>query len=262
MRRIKLSVAATVVGCALLTPSFALPAMAAEAPTEDTVVSVAADVQGQLDQVDSVINTLRTAERSLSPAEAKTDYGKEIRQLLATAWELREAITAVATGGVPPFDVASVLPRVQLLTEVTNTIKIATTELTNKVEDAHIQIGFAITRALIRIGNPSASADQLNASLTELTQLVEKVRSYPDLTPADRATIYVKARLDKVIWETRFDRDKNILGKASFATYNELNGKITHAVGVWLNPAASVQMVDDEIAALRAAYSNAESQLP
>lgn len=259
--RLKSALVAAVASCSLLAPAVAaIPAQAA--PVTTAVVATASSTDAQLQQVDALINRLQVSERALGKDASKTDYGKEIRDTLATAWELREAIVAIAAGGVPPFDPATILPRLQLLTEIGNTIHVATTEFANKTNDAHVQIGFAVTRAVIRVANPSGKVEQIQASIKELSELVSKVRTYPDLTPQDTATIYVKARLDKAIWETRFARDKNILGKVPFATYNELNGKITHAVGVWLDPTATVQKVDDEVAALKAAYAKAAAQLP
>lgn len=261
--RIRSSVSAIFLSCALLAPvAVTMPATAAESdvPAASASVITQDNAQQQLDQIDQVIDDLNVADRAV--ADSKTDYAKEIRDLLATAWELRTSIAAIAAGGPPPFDVATIVPRVQLLTEITNIIKVATTELTTKVEDAHVQIGFSVSRAIIRLGNPSATVDQINTSIKELRTTVEKARTYRDVGPDDRATIYVKAKLDKAIWETRFARDANILGKAPSSVYFALNKKITHAVGVWLNPAATVAQVNAEITALQAAYDEAAAQLP
>ncbi|MDO5722650.1 MAG: CAMP factor family pore-forming toxin [Actinomycetaceae bacterium] len=260
--RFKTTLIATVVSASLLTPAMAaVPAEAAPASNPEVAVS-ATSAQTHLEEIDALIARLQGIEAELGPNGYKTDYGKEIRELLATAWELRDTVIAIAAGGVPPFNPITIVPRIQLLTEIADTIRIATTEFTNKTNDAHVQLGFAITRAVIRLGNPSGTVGQIKSSIIELGNLVDAVRDYPDLTASDTATIYVKARLDKAIWQTRVDRDKYILGKVPFNVYHALNRKITHAVGVWMDPTATVQDIDDEIAALNSAYETAFSQLP
>lgn len=231
----------------------AAPALAA--PSEPSVSASTTD--DQLAQIDKTIAELQEAAK----ASHQTDYLKEIHRLLKTAFELRSTIVALATGSVPAFDPATIPVRVSLLAEIGKTIGTATTELTNKVSDAHVQIGFAVTRAVIRLINPGATVEQLKESAEDLAQTIDLVRNYPDLGPQDRATIYVKARLDKTIWETRFNRDAKILGKASKEVYFELNKNITHAVGVWFDPTATVEKVDAEITALKEAYDKALSQV-
>ncbi len=260
--RLQSTLVAAAVTCSLLAPAAAMSPALAAPTTTSVVTTTAASADAQLQEVDALIAKLEATQTKLTATGHETNYGKEIRELLGAAWQWRTAIVAIAAGGVPPFDPATILPRIQLATEVADTIRIATTEFTNKTNDAHVQIGFAVTRAVIRLANPSGSVDQLRTSITELDTLVEKVRTYPDLTPEDTATIYVKARLDQAIWETRIARDKNILGKVPFAVYHKLNTKITHAVGVQLDPTTTVQQVDDEVAALKAAYAEAEAALP
>ncbi len=262
---IKKAIVAGAASCAVLIPlTISQPAMAAEEAREAAVVAAIADSSDEkIAKVDAIIADLERAEATMSnEVKTQTDYGKEIRNLLSTAWELRGAITDIATGHIPAFDVDTVLPRLELLTQISMTIKTSTTELTNKVNDAHVQLGFAVTRAVIRLINPSATVEQLKASCEDLSQTLERVKGYPDLSPNDTATIYVKARLDKVIWQTRFDRDKYILGKAPSQAYFELNSKITHAVGVWFNASATVAQVDEEIDHLQAAYGEALATVP
>lgn len=250
-----------VVATAVLPGLFLAPAVvvmpAASAAPVATVASTN-DANDQLDRIDRAITQLEQAQAALP---SNVDYAKEIRKLLEVAFELKDFIIPVASGGVPPFDPATIPARVELLAQIGTTIGVATTDLTTKIGDAHVELGFAITRAVIRLANPSVSVFALEESSLELANTLEHVSTYPDLGPDDRATIYVKARLDKTIWQTRIARDKHILGKGYRDVYFGLNRKITHAVGVWMNPAATVQQVDDEIVHLQDALDLALQQV-
>nr|MCW1079426.1 CAMP factor pore-forming toxin Cfb [Streptococcus anginosus] len=115
-------------------------------------------------------------------------------------------------------------------------ITFSTQHLANKVSQANIDMGFGITKLVIRILDPFASVDSIKAQVNDVKALEQKVLTYPDLKPTDRATIYTKSKLDKEIWNTRFTRDKKVLNVKEFKVYNTLNKAITHAVGVQLNP--------------------------
>ncbi|MGO3018242.1 MAG: CAMP factor family pore-forming toxin, partial [Anaerococcus sp.] len=62
---------------------------------------------------------------------------------------------------------------------------------------------------------------------------------------------YYKSKLDKAIWDTRFERDKKVLGVKDFETYNNLNKEITKAVGVQLNPNSTVEQIENIIIELQ-----------
>lgn len=244
---------AAVAAATLLTPSLAAaPALAADNNTARTTVTVD-QAKAKLAEVDQAIATLRDAQA----ATPRTDYAREIRELLDTAFELRTLITQLATGQVPTVDFATLETRVTLVREIASTIRVATTELRTKVVAAHEELGFSITKAVLRVANPTATEAQLQASLTELRDDLDRVRTYPDMGPNDVATIYVKVALTKEIWDTRIKRDQNILGKVPSPVYFELNRAITKAVGVELSPTSTVAQVNTQIETLQAAYAKA-----
>ncbi|WP_091973687.1 CAMP factor family pore-forming toxin [Peptostreptococcus russellii] len=157
------------------------------------------------------------------------------------------------------YDIDSISARIELLIHCGKTISIATTELTNKIQKAHIEIGLEITKAVAKAINPFESVEGLKEEESVLDSLIEKVSTYPDLTADDTATIYYKSKLDKTIWNTRINRDKYILNKKSFETYKELNKAITKAVGIQLNPASKCIDIDNAITNLNLAYETALS---
>lgn len=156
------------------------------------------------------------------------------------------------------YDMDTIGARVQLLAQCGKAITFATTDLSNKVQKAHTEIGFAITRAVIMAANPFESVESIEREAQALEALMQALEQYPELSPTDVATIYYKKKLDSAIWEVRFKRDRNILGKKSFKTYNELNRNITKAVGVQLRPSSTCIDIDNAIIELNNAYAIAE----
>ncbi|MBO3129349.1 CAMP factor family pore-forming toxin [Dermatophilus congolensis] len=219
----------------------------------EAIAAYRAEAKNDLNKINNSINELQTA-KEIAP---DTNYLKEIKQLLKTAFELRGTIVAIASGQPPAFDPATIKARVEVVRQIAVTIHYSHKNLRNKISKAHAELGFAVTKAIIRVCNPTSTMEQLNASRDELIQDLEKVKNYPDLKPTDRATIYVKAGLNRKIWEIRWGRDTKILGKAERGVYKELNKNITHAVGVWAKINVTVADVDKEIAALDAAYKKA-----
>ena len=244
---------------ALLAPVLPAVASAEAAPAPAAVASAPAktktEAKKMLTNVNGRIDTLKKQEAVLPTG----DYKAQVKDLLKTAFDLKDTLIAIAKGDISAFDMQTIEARYQLTLTIADTIKTATTKLTNKVQATHIELGLATTKAVLKLINLTNSSADLEAAQKELEGVLAKVSQYPDLTAKDTATIYVKAKLDKVIWNTRFDRDKHILGKKSFETYSTLSSNITKAVGVWFNAHATVADVDKAIADLQAAYKTAEA---
>lgn len=183
-----------------------------------------------------------------------TDYEKPVNEAITSVKKLK---TSLRANPETVYDLNSIGSRVEALTDVIEAITFSTQHLANKVSQANIDMGFGITKLVIRILDPFASVDSIKAQVNDVKALEQKVLTYPDLKPTDRATIYTKSKLDKEIWNTRFTRDKKVLNVKEFKVYNTLNKAITHAVGVQLNPNVTVQQVDQEIVTLQAALQTA-----
>ena len=133
-------------------------------------------------------------------------------------------------------------------------------DLNKKVRQAHVEIGAEITKAIIIAANPFAGTDEVKGEIDKLQAVIEKARGMADVTSTDKATIYVKKALDSAIWNTRFERDSKVLGKVPFKVYNELNKKITNAVGVQLSLRSTVADVEQAIKDLDEALKEAIAQ--
>lgn len=149
------------------------------------------------------------------------------------------------------------MPRIKLVATTIDTIHTATTTLQNKVRPAHVELGLEVTKAVLLTANPATTAKELDAEGTALKARLEKVSQYPDLTPNDVATVYVRTNFSKTIWQVRANRDRYILGHKSAAVYKTLNHAITKAVGVRLNPKTTVGNIQAARTELLAAYQTA-----
>lgn len=255
-------------------------ANAAPLTTEPTTIttSVSAAADAQIDELDALVDDIKTFESENSQAileagiasrsgEQLPNYAEELKELLNTALELKDTITSAASGElfVDPAQITdfvfTIPARIQLLKSAITTVKHAVADengLRNKPQWVQWEVGLAVTKATIRILNPLATAADIQASVEELAQDLQAGLEAADRGDADRANIYDKADLDKVIWNTRIERDKYVLGKAKFADYNALNKEITKAVGVWFRVNATYGEVKTTAANLELALEKAK----
>ncbi|WP_195851970.1 CAMP factor family pore-forming toxin [Aerococcus mictus] len=151
--------------------------------------------------------------------------------------------------------------RAQVLRKGAELIKTATTEWRMKPQIVHSKAGLEITHAFMSVVDPFSTAERLTKRLNELEALEVFGNAYRNITPKDIATTYIKEKLDKAIWDTRFKRDEYILSKVPFDVYHKLNKAITRAVGVQLYSETRVYQIDDAVAELQAAYGDALAYL-
>lgn len=243
----------------------AAPAEPVEAEEVATNDSAASDVRqddvitpSEAQQTIAGINETIATLQQIKNDEPGADWSKEFDKLFATASELTQTLAMVATNGYAKLaEPELVMARAHLIVEIGLTIDKSTDNLRYKIEKAHVELGFAVTRAILRVANIGATESQLNDSIQDLRNTYNTVSTYRDLKDTDRATIYVKNLLNKAIWNTRLQRDLNILTHKNFKTYNELNKHITKAVKVWFRAKANVADCDAAIADLNAAYAAA-----
>lgn len=209
------------------------------------------------------LNELKVDVEQLKKDSAGTQYENLAQKAINAADKVEANVDGVSDrfNSDTVYDLNSIGVRIQLLTKSVEAMRFGTTDLADKVQTAHTKLGGAVTIAIIKALDPFASVDSITAEIGNLDKLMQELATYPVAGPNDIATIYYKAKLDKAIWETRFERDKKVLGKTTFAVYNELNRNITKAVGVQLNPTTKIVDVDKAIVDLKAALNVALSQV-
>ncbi|WP_279058400.1 CAMP factor family pore-forming toxin [Mobiluncus mulieris] len=247
----------------LVLPGLAAPtvAFAADDNTNTTVAAITTAPETltrttaaeYLNQINNAIANVQEAQKN----DPQADWGKEISKLLSTAAELSQVMESVAQHGMNLADADLEIARAQLVVEIGSTIKKSSDNLRYKIQKAHVELGFAVTRAIIRVANIGAKTPQLLDSIKDLQETYERVSTYPELTATSRANFYIKNGLNKFIWKVRVARDKNILGKKPYKVYRQLNREITKAVGVWFRARATVQDVANAVERLDNAYKTA-----
>lgn len=238
-------------GVVVPVPNPAPPVQVGQAPgTLSTAELTAATAAEYLKKINVAIVDIQEAQAQ----DPKADWGREINRLISTATELTQIMESVAQHGANLADAELEIARAQLVIEIGSTIKKSTDNLRYKVQKAHVELGFAVTRAILRVVNIGAKVGQLQDSINDLRATYEMVSNYPSLTSNSRANLYIKNDLNKVIWQTRFNRDKYILGKKPYKVYRNLNRQITKAVGVWFRARATVQDCANAIENLNNAY--------
>lgn len=237
---------------------------AESAATEETPAPVTAErsteltpseAQSAIDDINAAVETLK----EIQSEEPKADWSKEFDKLFATATELTQSLAVVAGGYQTLANPDLIMARTHLIVEIGLTVDKSANNLRYKIQKAHVELGFSVTRAIMRVANIGASVYQLNDSISDLRATYERVSTYRDLKSTDTATIYVKDLLNKAIWNTRVARDKEILTHKNFRTYQTLNKEITEAVRVWFKAKATVAECDAAIAKLNIAYATAYS---
>ncbi|MGT2910294.1 CAMP factor family pore-forming toxin [Streptococcus cameli] len=239
------------IGVALLSPVL-VPVYAEEngvsVPASEVVIAEETQqLQEQLVQEKAQLDAIKEEVRG-------TDYEQQVNTAVRAVEKIEVQLRANPN---TIYDLDSIGARIEALTHVIEAITFSTNNLSNKVRQANLDMGFGITRLVLRIADPFASVDSIKAQVEAVKNLQQAVLAYPDLQPTDKATIYTKSKLDKAIWNTRFRRDKEVLPVKSFQVYHALNKAITHAVGVQLNPNTTVEQVDHEIIALETALQTA-----
>lgn len=212
-----------------------------------------AEARSAIDDINAAVATLK----EIQSEEPKADWSKEFDKLFATAAELTQSLAVVAGGYQTLANPDLIMARTHLIVEIGLTVDKSANNLRYKIQKAHVELGFAVTRAIMRVANIGATEYQLKDSISDLRATYDRVSSYRDLKSTDTATIYVKDLLNKAIWNTRVARDKEILTHKNFRTYYTLNKEITKAVGVWFKAKATVAECDAAIAQLNAAYATA-----
>ncbi|MCZ0717243.1 CAMP factor family pore-forming toxin [Aerococcus sp. YH-aer221] len=159
------------------------------------------------------------------------------------------------------FNANTIRLRAQVSAKAIEVIKTAVTDWRMKPQIVHSKTGLEVTHSFMSVVDPFSTAERLGKRLKELEALLVFGNAYREITPQDIATTYVKEKLDKAIWQTRFDRDEYILSKVPFEVYNDLNKAITKAVGVQLYSETRVYEIDGAVEELQAAYQKAEDYL-
>ena len=239
----KSKVLASALSIALLSNTV-LPAtkMAQKTPTLSSVAyaaeesSQAKEAKDKLNYLGSLIEGLENIAGGLSGNPLS--WLKELKR----AYELTSKLLNSAIGSVSDLT-KSVIPRIDLLINVAETITADATELADSEQQAHVIVGFSVTRALLKATNIFEKEDGLNKASENLTASLEKAREIPKLTDDSKRTHYTLQQLDRALSRAKEARNTELKNKLDPSALAEFDLLIKKATDVRRNNFATVAEV-------------------
>ena len=220
-------------------------------------------------------------EVALEEANYKLDYlgdlidgiekiGDLTGQELGWLNELKEAYKAISkiveglekgVGNIAELR-AKVIPRIDLLINIAETITADATELVDSQQQAHIIIGFAVTRAVVKAIDPFETADELKKASNDLTAALDRARAVPKQTEDSVRTHYNLEKLNKAINDAKRARNKELRNKLDATKLAEVDMAIKKAEDVKRNNKATVIEVGEAADELNAKIEEAYASIP
>lgn len=172
--------------------------------------------------------------------------GKIVNKGIGSAAELRNKI----------------IPRVDLLINVAETITADATELADSEQQAHVIIGFSVTRALLKATDLFEGAEGLNKASENLSASLDKAREVPKLTDDSKRTHYTLEKLDRAIAKAKEIRNKELKNKLDPSKLADIDLLIRQAQDVRRDGRATVCEVNAMAAELNEKIDEAYKAIP
>lgn len=154
------------------------------------------------------------------------------------------------------------IPRIDLLINVAETITADATELVDNQQQAHVIIGFSVTRALLKALDLFEGPEGLNKASDDLKASLEKARQVPKLTDDSKRTHYTLEKLDRAISNAKAIRNKELKYKLDPSKLAEVDMAIKKAVDVRRNGQATVSEVNSITDELNTVIDEAYKSIP
>ena len=154
------------------------------------------------------------------------------------------------------------IPRIDLLINVAETITADATELVDSQQQAHVIIGFSVTRALLKALDLFEGPEGLNKASDDLTASLEKARQVPNLTDDSKRTHYTLEKLDRAISNAKAIRSNELKYKLDPSKLAEVDMAIKKAVDVRRNGQATVSEVNSITDELNTVIDEAYMSIP
>lgn len=154
------------------------------------------------------------------------------------------------------------IPRIDLLINVAETITADATELVDSQQQAHVIVGFSVTRALLKALDLFEGPEGLNKASDDLKASLEKARQVPKLTDDSKRTHYTLEKLDRAISNAKAIRNKELKYKLDPSKLAEVDMTIKKAVDVRRNGQATVSEVNSVTDELNTVIDEAYKSIP
>lgn len=198
--------------------------------TEERTVN---EVNSKLDRLSNLIKGIKDISDSL------TDGQLNLLNRLESAFDFIDKIVNKKIGNIKELR-TKIIPRIDLLINVAETITADATELNDSEQEAHVIIGFSVTRAMLKATDIFETADGLNKASEDLSSALERAREIPKQTENSVRTHYNLHKLNRALSRAKNLRNRELKNKLDPTKLAEIDIAIRKADNVRRNTRATV----------------------
>lgn len=198
--------------------------------TEERTVN---EVNSKLDCLSNLIKGIKDISDSL------TDGQLNLLNRLENAFDFIDKIVNKKIGNIKELR-TKIIPRIDLLINVAETITADATELNDSEQEAHVIIGFSVTRAMLKATDLFETADGLNKASEDLSSALERAREIPKQTENSVRTHYNLDKLNRALSRAKNLRNRELKNKLDPSKLAEIDIAIRKADNVRRNTRATV----------------------
>lgn len=198
--------------------------------TEERTVN---EVNSKLDCLSNLIKGIKDISDSL------TDGQLNLLNRLENAFDFIDKIVNKKIGNIKELR-TKIIPRIDLLINVAETITADATELNDSEQEAHVIIGFSVTRAMLKATDIFETADGLNKASEDLSSALERAREIPKQTENSVRTHYNLDKLNRVLSRAKDLRNRELKNKLDPSKLAEIDIAIRKTDNVRRNTRATV----------------------
>ncbi|MDD7362883.1 MAG: CAMP factor family pore-forming toxin [Peptoniphilus sp.] len=231
-------------------------------PAVTTTLYAETDDKGSLSEIDSKMDELN---RSISDLEKisgiltgdQLDWLKQLKEGF-------DLINKLIHGQIANLSSVreKLIARIDLMINVSEVITADATELVDSEQQAHVIIGFGVTRALLKGTDPFASTDDLNKASENVKDSLERAREIPKQTEDSVRSHYNLERLNRAISRAKDLRNREFRHKLNPGELAKVDLIIRKAEGVRADRTATVGEVKTMTQQLNDAVDEAFLSIP
>ena len=217
--------------------------------------SAVSDITGKLNHLGDLINGLDKISGSLT--NGQLGWLKDLKN----AFDLINKTIGKQINNLSQLR-TKLIARIDLLTDVAEVITADATELVDSQQQAHVIVGFSVTRALVKAADPFESVDNLKKASEDLKAALEKARAVPKQDENSVRTHYNLERLVRAITRAKDLRNREFRNKLNPAELAKIDLLIRKADDVKADRTATVGEVKEMTAKLNDAVDQAYLSIP
>lgn len=239
----------------------AMPAVYAAAESDNVMPNAYVEAAYSNDEINNKLTKLRSAIDNLENISG--NLGKDQLNWLKQLKNAYEFVSKLAKNSITRLTQARdrLVVRIDLLTNVAETITADATELADSEQQAHVIIGFSVTRALLKGVDVFASPEELAKASENLQASLEKAREVAKQTEDSRRTHYNIEKLNIALNKAISIRNNELRGKLDPEKLAQVDLVIRNAKDVKRNARATVGEVNNMIEELNTVIEEAYNSI-